>query len=337
MARSYFAVNDHERAEREFRAVLAARPPPEVQALAGRYLDRMGRETMSPTRIAGYLDFTLGRDSNVNAATTSNALFAAVPAPGREADAFSALAAGAQVSHRLDARHTIFGGADFSQRMHFDRDEFDVRTADLHVGLNHRVDERDSIRLALEQGEYELDYSAYRRIRGGSAQWTRQFDERARLSFVGQAVRVRFSDAPEQSLSSDLILFGVRGARAFGRAARNTLFGSVFIGYDEATHGRLDGDRRLLGLSATLQRRLAPRLEGYASASLIDSSYRQVNPAAGLTRGDHYASAELGLSWDVGGGWRVLPRLLRTHNRSNLPATEYARTEASLTLRRAWE
>ena len=54
----------------------------------------------------------------------------------------------------------------------------------------------------------------------------------------------------------------------------------------------------------------------------------------GARREDRTAALELGLEWQLARGWSLRPQLARTHNRSNVPLTEYGRTEASLSLRR---
>ena len=339
MARSYFALHDYERAEREFKAVLGADPPPAIRALVLRYLDRMRAQAppSAAPALHGYAELTLGRDSNVNAATSAGGVLVAAPAAGREADGFSALGAGLEYSSAGGERHTLFAAADFAQRTHFDLDRFDSRAADLSVGLQTRLDERERLRLALEHNEYDLDHSRFRRTQGAAAQWSRELGAQARVSLFGQALRIRYLDEATQSESSDLALAGVRGVRSLDRVGRTLGSASLYFGSDHATSGRLDGDRRLLGLSGTLQRRLRARLEGYASLSIIESDYRQQDAAAGLAREDRYISAELGLSWRLRGGWSAHPRVSRTHNRSNLPRAEYGRTEASLSLRRVWQ
>jgi hypothetical protein len=316
MARSYFALGDRERAQR--------------------YVDRMQRGSAGLS-LGAYVELTLGRDSNVNAAATPGGIFAAEPLPTRDGDGFSAVGAGASFSRALDDRHSLSGGADFRQRMHFDLDRFDVRAADLHLALHRRLGERDSLRLGLEHGEYDLDHSGFRRAQGASAQWNRTYGERARFSLFGQGLRIRYRDEAVQDESADLLLAGVRASRNLDPAVGLQASASLYLGRDDARANRVDGDRRLAGLGGMLSRRFSGRLEASAGLSYLHSDYQQENPVAGVRREDRYVAAELGLSWRMARGWLLRPQLSRTHNRSNLPLVEYGRTEASVSLRRVWQ
>ena len=316
MARSYFALGDRERGQR--------------------YVDRMppGSAGLS---LGAYVELTLGRDSNVNAAATPGGIFAAEPLPTRDGDGFSAVGAGASFARALDDRQTLYGGADFRQRMHFELDRFDSRAADLHLALQRRLGGRDSLRLGLEHGEYDLDHSGFRRAQGASAQWSRAYAEQARLSVFGQGLRIRYRDEAVQDESSDLLLAGVRASRILDAAAGLQASATFYLGRDDARADRVDGDRLLVGLGGTLSRRFSGRLEASAGLSYLHSDYRRENAAAGVRREDRYVGAELGLTWRMGSGWSLHPQLSRTHNRSNLPLTEYGRTEALVSLRRTWQ
>ena len=316
MARSYLALGDRERAQR--------------------YLDRT-QPGSAGLAVGAYVELTLGRDSNVNAAATPGGIFAAAPVPTRDGDGFSAVGAGASFSRALDDRQTLYGGADFRQRMHFELDRFDSRAADLHLALQRRLGGGDSLRLGLEHGEYDLDQAGFRRAQGASAQWTRTYDERARFSLFGQGLRIRYRDEAAQDESSDLLLAGARVSRQLDAAAGLQASASLYLGRDDARANRVDGDRSLAGLGGTLSRRFGGRLEASASLSYLHSDYRRENPAAGVRREDRYVAAELGLTWRMARGWWLRPQLSRTHNRSNLPLVEYGRTEASVSLRRVWQ
>ncbi len=316
MARSYAALGDRER--------------------AAQFADRTQWDAAGLS-LGAYVELTLGRDSNVNAAATPGGIFAAEPLPARDGDGFSAVGAGASFSRALDDRDALSGGAEFRQRTHFELDRFDSLAADLHVALHRRLDERDSLRLGLQHGEYDLDHSGFRRAQGASAQWSRRYGEQARLALFGQGLRIRYRGEAAQDESSDLLLAGVRASRTLELATGLQASASFYLGRDDARANRADGDRWLAGLEGTVSRRFGGRLEASASLSYLHSDYRQQNAAAGVRREDRYVAAELGLAWRMGGGWLLRPQLSRTHNRSNLPLTEYGRTAASVSLRRTWQ
>lgn len=332
IARGYFALGDNERAAREFRAVIAAAPAEGTRAIAERYLARLeGRALAARRPLEAYVEATVGRDSNVNAAASTGGLLVPLAVASREADGFAALGAGATLSRELDRTYTVSAGADVRQRMHFELDQFDALSAALRLGLQARLSGRDQLRFALEHDEYDLDHASFRRTQGLSAQWIRAGGAGAHLSAFAQALRIRYRQAPGQGESSELVLAGLSAARAFGAMAVSANF---YAGHDNATAGRVDGDRALAGIGATLQRRFGPGLAAHAGLSYLHADYRRDNPMIGARREDRTAALELGLEWQLARGWSLRPQLARTHNRSNVPLTEYGRTEASLSLRR---
>lgn len=346
MARSYFALRDFERAEREFNAVLKTDPPAAIRAVVSSYLERIrSRTPTADPALSAYAEFTLGRDTNVNAATAESAVF--VPGLGadflpdplftRQRDSFAALGAGVEFGKHLSQGRTLFAGTDFAHRSHSDLDVFDSRMAELQLGLQTYLDDRDSVRYTLRYYQYDLDNMRYRRMQSAAAQWTRLFGERARISFSAHGHHIRYLREDVQASSSDLLGLSVSGAKVVEEATGTTVIGSLLVGIDNAISGRADGDRRLLGISAGLQRRLLPRADGYATVSLLDSNYQQANADFGVTRRDRHIESAVGLSWRVGAGWFLRPQISWTHHRSNLALNEYRGAEASLTLRRVWE
>ena len=334
IARAYFALGDRERAAREFRAVLAMAPSATTRATAQRYLARLEGGTTSARAFQGYVEATLGRDSNVNAAATAGGQLSPVALSASEADGYFGFGAGAALSRAVDSTYTVFGGADVRSRMHFDLDQFDSLEADVRVGLQARVSPSEHLRFALEHNEYDLDNDGLRRTQGASAQWIRRLEPQAQVTFYAQALRIRYRQEALASENSNLMLAGLQVSRAFGSLAASA---SLYAGRDDATGNRADGDRQLAGVGGTLERPLAPRLQGYAGVSYLRSDYRQDNAMIGARREDRYTSVDLGLDWRVAPDWMVRPQLTRAYNRSNLPATEYHRTEASISLRRIWD
>jgi tetratricopeptide (TPR) repeat protein len=71
LARSYFALGDMDRARVEFGVVLAQNPPTPAKLTIDRYLAEIDRRTQTKrTTLTGYLEGVLGRDTNVNNATS---------------------------------------------------------------------------------------------------------------------------------------------------------------------------------------------------------------------------------------------------------------------------
>lgn len=346
MARAYFALRDFERAEREFSNILESAPPPEIRALSEAYLATM-RASSKPARtgFTGYAEASLGRDSNVSAASAQASVF--IPGLGaefvldplfqRRADDFAAVGAGFEYAHALRGNLGLVAGADLVQRWHSDIDAFDARNAQLQAALIHRRDERTQLQYSFQHQRYELDSAPYREAQSLGAQWSRGFTRRTRLAASALGYRLRYRRDEAIASSSDLVIAGATLTQMLQEATATTAAAGFYAGYDNAVAGRADGDRRILALSLGVQRLLHARLEGYLRFSLLDSDYRARNADFDLVRRDQQREAALGLAWELGGGWWLRPQLARTANRSNLPLNDYSRTETSIALRRQFD
>lgn len=348
LARALFALRDYERAQRELQFILEGDPPPAVRELVAQYRERMGNAAVaaaSPAGWSGYAQAGVGHDTNANVATAQGSIF--ISALGselildrefvRDADNFASLGAGLEYAHPLNGRWTALAGADVLQRAYAQLDTSDSRAFDLHLGLRQRLDLRDSVQYTVRHNDLQLDHAGYRRLQSGGAEWSRAFGERARLALSLQGYRIRYLPPDTRASSSDLVALSGSGAYLLDPASRMVALAGAFLGHDNAVAGRADGDRRIYGVSAGLQRRLAARLDGYASLALLRSEFRQQNVDFGVTRGDRQLELALGLAWELADGWSLRPQLARTRNRSNVAVNDYGRTEASLTLRREWD
>jgi tetratricopeptide (TPR) repeat protein len=346
MGRAYFELKDFERAEREFQLILKRAPDGELRRASEAYLAAMrasaGREQR---RFTGYAEISAGRDTNVSAASAQSSVF--VPGLGvqfvperrfqRREDDFFTFGAGFEYAHALRSDLGVLAGADIRQRWHADAKPFDTRVADLDGALNHRIDERNALQYSIHLNYYELHNTRYRETHSLGAQWNRSLSARSRLSVSGQGHRIRYRTEDASASSSDLVAGSVGVTHLLGLAAPTTVAGAIHLGHDHAVAGRLDGDRRLRGASVALQRRLGPSLEGYLRFSVLHSDYDRQNYWFGLSREDRQRDAVLGLAWSFAQGWQLRPQVARTVNRSNLPISEYHRTETSITLRRVWD
>jgi hypothetical protein len=294
---------------------------------------------------SGYAEVALGHDTNVSAAAAQSSVFIPglntefVPdaAFQRRPDRFTALGAGLEYAHPLRANLAVIGGADFRQRWHSDIFAFDSRVVDLHAALIHRLDERDRMHYTVRHNHYELDHSRYQNILSVAAQWTRGLSPRTRLSLSAQGYRIRYLREDAQSSSSNLVAAGASATHVLQESSRTVVAGGLYAGHDHAVAGRVDGDRRMLGLSLGAQRRLFSGVHGYVRYALLQSDYATKNRDFGDTRRDRQHDGAVGLIWEMTDGWSLRPQITRTRNLSNLPLNAYSRTETSITLRRAWD
>ena len=171
IARAYLAAGEVTAATQEFNAVKQQNPPGEVSATIQKYLDiietsRTGRATT----FKGYVEATIGDDSNVNSATASNQV--AIPAFGgtiwdlkdddvKKRDEFGSIATGFSVRHIVATDWVIFGGAGLNQRMNSTKDSFDTRNMDGTLGANHTKND-SNYSLALQVQRFDIDNNRYR-------------------------------------------------------------------------------------------------------------------------------------------------------------------------------
>ena len=347
LARAFYALRDYERAERELQFILQADPPPEVRALVAQYRARMRELPAGAAGVAAwwtYAEAAIGHDTNPNVATAQGGIF--VPGLGsellidaslrRDSDKFAGLSAGFEYSTPLSGAFAGSLAADVNLRTYREVDAANSRAADLRAGLHQRLGARDGLQYTLSHSDYDLDHSSYRRLQSAAVEWRRLFADRARLAFGAQTYRIRYRRPDTRANSSDVLALGGSAAALLDNDTQTVGFAGVFTGMDNAIAGRADGDRHMLGASAGLQRVVAPRLEAYFNVALLYSRYANRNRDFGARRHDHQLDFTFGASWEFAPHWFLRPQVTRIRNASNIPVDDYARSEASLSLRREW-
>jgi hypothetical protein len=294
---------------------------------------------------SGYAEAGIGRDTNANVATPQGSIF--VPSLGaellidrsflRESDDFATLGAGMVYARPLNGSMAAILGADLHARSYAQLDTSDSLAADFRASLNQRLDAGHSVQYTLRHNDYQLDHASYRRMQSAGLEWRRTLGDRARVALGAEGYRIRYRKEELRVSSSDLAALAGSAAYVLDAATRSVGLASVFVGLDNAVAGRADGDRRIVGASATLQRYVAPRLQGYASVAFLDSRYSDTNLDFNVHRRDRQLDFAFGASWQLADGWFARPQIVRTRHASNIPVHDYGRTEVSLSLRREWQ
>ena len=347
MARAYFALGDYERSAREFNLIQESAASPESRALARSYLARMpGRSQGSAVeqRLSGYLELTVGRDTNVSAASAQGGVllpglgaeFLADPLSRRRPDDFSAIGANVEYSHPLGSGLALVGSADLRQRWNSEMDEFDTGVADLQLALLQPLDHRDRLQYSVRHHDFHLDNHRYRETQTLTAQWARSLTARERVGLSAEVYRIRYHRDDARPGGSNLLAIGATATHLLHERTRTWVVVGLHLGHDNAVAGRADGDRQLHGFSVSGQRRLVTGVEGFARYSLLRSQYAQQNPDFDITRRDRQHDAAIGLSWQMTKAWSLRPQVLHTRNRSNLPLNAYSRTETAVSVMRVF-
>jgi len=342
MGRAYFALGDMDRAKTEFESARRFSPPPAAQTTIDQYMAAIEkRSTGQAFRISGYADATVGHDSNVNSSTGQGALY--IPLFGasltlastsvKTRDVFLSYGGGVEASYAVTDRYSLIGGADLKRRANYRADTFDNQSLDGRLGAQY-AGETNTLRITGGLNKFDLDNASYRNTQNLIAEWRHSLDARTQLSLFGQDSRVRYLQTAARSNSSNLFMAGLGGVRVLDEGTRTFAFASAFRGTDVATDGRSDGDRRLYGLRAGMQRALRADADWFASASAQKSLYSVENPIFVVTRKDYQYDLAAGVNWQINRDWLLRPQVAYTRNDSNLALNDFDRYEASVMLRR---
>ncbi len=343
MARAYYALGDFQRARGEFEQVLSIEDtPPAARQTIERYLAAISERTQERgARLTGYLEAALGRDSNLNSATAGSTIF--VPLfntnftlgqnSRRAADNFLALGGGAELAYAVSSGFSLFAGVDLKQRMHRNWDTYDSGSADYRAGFQV-VHDKDTFRLTVGRNEYSLDHADYRRIGSLGMELRHAADARTQVIAFGQASEILYLHDGSQSYSSDQMIAGIGLVRTLEWSGNPLIFGSIYAGDDIATRRRADGDRSLYGARIGIQRAFRDDLDAYATLSMQQSNYKNLNMLFQETRRETQYDLGVGLNWRFRPDWLVKPQLTYTRSDSNFQIYDYDRTEFSVTLRK---
>lgn len=358
MARAYYVQGDHTRARTEFEAVLHFDPPPPARATIDRYLAAIaGVRGKAATRLSGYVEATLGRDSNLNAGASGGTfyfpLFSASVASTRKPSNYAAAGAGLDAVHALHPTTDLLAGIDVRQRAH-DRDWvddtkvrrtdfYDSRSLDGRLGIQYRPGPRDALRVTVSRGEHQLNGTEpYRRNMGVLAEWRRTEDARHQWGAFVLDQRLRYGTvdgAAYRMYGGDQLIAGVGGIRVLQPERAAFVYGSLFSGGERATDlaaGNLDGDKQLAGVRVGGQIDLWPTVLVQASVGLLGSRYELDNPLFLSRRKDLQADLSLTAQWRFTRDWQLRPQYQYTRSDSNFGAYDYRRHDLSLTVRYDW-
>ena len=354
MARAYYQLGDMARARAEFETVLQHNPSETARSTIRKYLDAIAaQDPGKKTRLAGYVEGTAGRDTNVNNSTSQSQVTVNVPAIGqfvatlsptslKTADNYYGVAAGGEVAHSLNTSWGLYAGADLRQRTYGRQKSFDALGAEARAGARYGA-EANRVQFGVLGGQYTLGGARNRNTLGFNADWGYALSPSNQVNLFGQYLQYRFADIAMQvnDFNQQVAGAGWVHVLADGKAM---LSGAVYFGREQDTSlivtqatpngGRTDGAKRLGGLRIGGQSAWGDRTVLYASAGWQTGSYSRTNPFFLSQRGDKFYDLTLGADWHWDGLWSVRPQLAYTQNKSNIAIYSYNRIDASVTLRR---
>jgi tetratricopeptide (TPR) repeat protein len=339
IARAYFVLGEKENARREFRTVRESRQlPEEARATVDRFLSALEPQR---TLLRGYLEATVGYDTNVNSATGRTTV--ALPALGgiigtldpfgtRQSDGFWGLAGGASLSHAISNEWWALGSIAYAGKYNFEEDRFDTGTLDGSVGA--RWSRGDNAVIALAQGQrFEVDNNGYRNSVGGTAQWLHNLTPTQQLTLFGQYAALRYpTQAPRDA---NRTIGGVAYSQAVQAAFSPVWFASGYAGEEKERDSNFPYlGHKPAGLRLGGQVSFTPAAVGFASMGYEYRRYNGTDPFFLTTRRDQQLDVILGLNYGFAPQWTLRPQFAYTRNFSNIDITDYDRTVTSVSVRR---
>ncbi len=350
MGRAYFQLGDFTRARLEFETVLTQNPPPAARATIDNYLAAIEKqESARKTKATGYIEATVGHDSNVNFATGQNQIvvpgvnaFLGLPPNTiftldntKASDSYLGYAFGSEVSHQVNPTLGLYAGIDLRNRSNNTQDQFDSTSVDARAGAV-LGEGTNVVRLGVLGGRYILDGNTNRDTSGVNAEWRHLLDPANQLSVFGQYARYRFE--PTISVNDfDQSTYGASWLHVVNDG-KGVVMASLFAG-DERASLRADGGKRFNGLRLGGQMQLNARSELFVGLGAQFSKYELANaafstPTAALTRDDKQYDANLGINWHYDKLWTLRPQISYLRNNSNIAIYQFDRTDVSVTIRR---
>jgi tetratricopeptide (TPR) repeat protein len=340
MGQAYLALGDYARAKLEFETVLRFdNLPPGLREQAQVY-SKAADDTIAGKKTIGYgyLELGYGYDSNVQSATRTSEItvvngnsFILDPTRLKRGDHYKSLALGGELVHALTERFSAFAGGDARGRAYNDIGVSDFGSLDGRFGLGYSEGD-NSARIGVSAGRYWLDSLKTRDSLGLTADYRRLVTKQDQFTVNAGALRFRFLTDDLKVNNFDLYqaAIGWLHAAADGRAAAGL---SLIGGTENATNGRLDGDKPFYGARITLQAAFGDQIGAFFLGGVQRGKYAEANPTFGIKREDTLYDVTAGVIWSFAKGWSLRPQVLYYKNKSNLPLFEYDRTDASINLR----
>lgn len=340
IARAYLALGETKTAAKEFETVQRQGVPADVSMTVDRYIAAARRiEDMNASSLTGYVEATIGYDTNANAGPNKSSL--AIPGFGNlpfkldsdskaNDDWFAAAGGGFNFRKPIGEGYMLLGGMSGTARGNFSVQQFDTQNADANVGVTKTVDQ-DVYTLMAQAGVLYLDKARYRNHTGITAQWQRNLDARNQIGVFGQ-----YSDLQYSSLDSRDANRWV-GGMSYAHLYRDGImaFASAYLVGERPQHGQME----YIGFDG-IGVRVGGRMNYDAQTVLFGGAtweyrdYNKQDPLFLTTRRDHQYGLTLGATRYFAKEWSVTPQLSLTLNDSNTDINEYHRELVSVTVRR---
>lgn len=339
LGRGYFLLGDNVRAREMFVEINKLSPPPEVREKVNRFLAAIDEKEMAfKTTVSGYLEGSIGRDTNVNGGIEQDSItlpifgVVTLTADGRKrSGSFHGLAAGVQVNAPLSPTFSVFAGLNADQRTHFSLTQFDQSTVSGVFGIAVKRAE-NRFRFSLSGNVLAVDRARYRDVAAGTAEWSRSLDARSGYTLFAQVADLNYK-GDNQVRDARLTAVGVSAWKPLPGEWQPFLSLGINGGRERNDQNRDDLARGFVGGRVGLGLTLAERVNAALSATWQRSTYNAEDALFATRRKDRYTAIEAALGYAFTPSLSGRLELSGTHNRSNIALFEYSRNTVALKLR----
>lgn len=348
LARGYFVLEDYERAREEFQILASKDLPPAVKQSINKYLAAI-RDTDPEFRTVSkaYVEWSIGRNSNVNSSTDRDVLF---PLFGQSVDPvlirpdeakssnMSQLVVGASVSGPVLPGLKYNLGVDLSQRQYASVDNFDQATGGINAGLEFSGD-AVLYRLGAFAQQSRLDNEKLRDTYGLLVEAVKPINKETSIRAGIGFAQLRYAET-SQNRDADLPTFAIGFNTFLGGAWKYGLDLSANLGREKNLKNRPDFSRDIFGIRAVLGFSPSPGWQGSLTYSYTKSKYDAEDPLApnpDTFKDENLHGLEFGLQYQLTKGWSVRGEINYTQNVANITLYEYKQTTTFLKMRYEWK
>jgi len=340
LGRAYLGVGETEAARTEFQNAKKLGVPTDVEQTVDRFLSAVERlENSGKPNVRGYVEGTIGYDTNVNAAPARSEV--AIPAFGylpftlsqnskAQADWFATIAGGVNFSLPIDRQLAVIGGLSGSQRWNQDISAADLLSVDANAGVSY-TEGKNVYSLVAQYNDLAVENDRFRNALGFSGQVQHNMDARnqlsafvqyADLSYVGQSAR-----------DADRWVGGVGYAHAWREGLVG--YGSAYL-VNESVHAKevapylgFDG----VGIRVGAQQPLSENLLAFGSLAYEARRGKGEDPTFLTARNDEQWIANFNLAYQIRKDLKVTGQYSYIDQRSNIELYKYDRNILSVTVR----
>ncbi len=340
IARAYFILGERETARQEFTTVQqSGQAPDEAIDTINKYLALLDQARVEEgRRISGYIEMSLGYDTNINSATDQSQIILPL-LPGiqfqldgnaqEQESEYMRVAGTVNASHPISEHWDVVAGARGYYRL-TDK-PFSTQDAYGYVGVAAEYG-KHRMTAAGTAENFEIDGNTLRNIYGGFAQWIYAIDDQSRFNLSVQGSNIQFAAIGARNV--DRYTFAAGYIRALRHARRPVIYGSVYGGMEDENDkafpqfghdfygGSIGGSLQILG-----------NARAFANFALEHRDYNGPDALFFTVRDDTQFIVTTGIEFELVHGWKIIPEVSYINNDSNIVLSDYDRVVAGVRAR----